>query len=118
MLALSKSGVPIISLPGEGYELSEAYFLPPLLFTPGEAQALSRSARLFTTLTKGALSTAAEHALAKIALVLPKQLRRVVNMLAATIAFITPSTPVDLNDNRLSIIQAAIQVQRDEHRSS
>ncbi len=44
---------------GTGYELSEVYFLPPLLFTATEAQALS-------------LSADAERALAKISLVLPK----------------------------------------------
>ena len=41
MAALMEMGVPIISLPGEGYELEPGYFLPPLLFTPPEAQALS-----------------------------------------------------------------------------
>lgn len=35
--ALSEGGVPIVSLPGAGYELAEGYMLPPLLFTPAEA---------------------------------------------------------------------------------
>ena len=34
MAALSESGVPIVALPGAGYELVEGYYLPPLLFTP------------------------------------------------------------------------------------
>jgi predicted DNA-binding transcriptional regulator YafY len=97
--------------------LSEGYFLPPLLFTPTEAQALSLSARLFTTMTKGKLSQDAENALAKIALVLPKHLRDVVDMLTTTIGFIAPSSLVDLDDSRLSIIQAAIQEQHVVHLS-
>ena len=44
MAALSESGVPIVSTPGEGYELIEGYYLPPLLFTPSEAAALFLSA--------------------------------------------------------------------------
>jgi predicted DNA-binding transcriptional regulator YafY len=37
MLALLESGVPVISSPGKGYALDEAYFLPPLSFTADEA---------------------------------------------------------------------------------
>lgn len=37
MTALSEVGVPIVALPGEGYEPIEGYFLRPLVFTPDEA---------------------------------------------------------------------------------
>jgi predicted DNA-binding transcriptional regulator YafY len=37
MMALSESGVPLISMPGQGYSLVEGYFLPPLSFTTDEA---------------------------------------------------------------------------------
>src|SRR5690349_16536248 len=40
MQALSEAGVPIVSVPGQGYNLAPGYFLPPLAFTPGEATML------------------------------------------------------------------------------
>ena len=38
--ALTTAGVPIRSIPGMGYELSEGYFLPPIMFNEEEAVAL------------------------------------------------------------------------------
>src|SRR5438034_11136074 len=38
--ALSESGVPLLAVPGQGYELMEGYFLPPLSFTTAEASML------------------------------------------------------------------------------
>jgi len=40
MAALMEMGVPIVSLPGEGYEMMPGFYLPPLLFTPDEAGAV------------------------------------------------------------------------------
>src|SRR4051812_8791041 len=37
MLALAESGVPVVSVPGQGYSLVEGYFLPPLSFSTDEA---------------------------------------------------------------------------------
>lgn len=37
MQALLEAGVPVISVPGRGYSLSDDYFLPPLRFTVEEA---------------------------------------------------------------------------------
>ena len=39
-LALNEAGVPIISVPGQGYSLMPGYFLPPLRFNPEEAISL------------------------------------------------------------------------------
>ena len=41
MAALSESGVPVVALPGEGDQLAEGFYLPPLRFTPDEAAAPS-----------------------------------------------------------------------------
>lgn len=38
--ALSEAGVAIIGAPGQGYSLMEGYFLPPVHFTPEEAESL------------------------------------------------------------------------------
>lgn len=35
--ALSEAGIPIVSMMGQGYQLAEGYFLPPLAFTEDEA---------------------------------------------------------------------------------
>src|ERR1700693_442372 len=40
MLALGEAGVPIVSVPGQGYSLMKGYFLPPLSFTTDEATML------------------------------------------------------------------------------
>jgi predicted DNA-binding transcriptional regulator YafY len=37
MLALLESGVPVVSVPGQGYSLVEGYFLPPVRFSTDEA---------------------------------------------------------------------------------
>lgn len=51
--ALNQMGVPIVSLPGEGFELVEGYYLPPLMFTEKEAVALVLGSRLLTQHTVG-----------------------------------------------------------------
>ena len=37
--SLAEIGVPVVSIPGQGYSLVEGYFLPPVRFTPDEATA-------------------------------------------------------------------------------
>jgi predicted DNA-binding transcriptional regulator YafY len=54
--ALSEMGVPIVSLPGEGYELMEGFYLPSLIFTDDEAIALFLGARLLIQQAAGALT--------------------------------------------------------------
>ncbi|GGR26254.1 helix-turn-helix transcriptional regulator [Deinococcus ruber] len=41
VLALNEAGVPVLSVPGQGYRLMEGYFLPPLHFTLPEAVMLA-----------------------------------------------------------------------------
>ncbi|MCB0126930.1 MAG: HTH domain-containing protein, partial [Caldilineaceae bacterium] len=38
--ALYEVGVPLVGMPGEGYQLMPGYYLPPVMFNTGEAQAL------------------------------------------------------------------------------
>lgn len=75
MGALSESGVPVISLPGEGYELMEGFYLPPLLFTPAEASALFLGAQMLASHATGRLPASAQQALDKVAAILPQDLR-------------------------------------------
>jgi predicted DNA-binding transcriptional regulator YafY len=91
-------------LPGEGYELIEGFYLPPLIFTDNEAIALFLGARLLVQQAAGALTTDAEHALAKISVALPKETRQRVGSLTGIIGFIAPRnvliwTNPGFNDN-------------------
>ncbi len=112
MLALNQIGVPIVSLPGVGYELVEGYYLPPLLFSPSEASALFLSARMLMAHTAGRLSADAEGALAKIAVVLPGGMRQEAERLAETIEFVMPPVRFDADDTRLTTLQQAIKQRR------
>ena len=106
--ALSETGVPIVSLPGFGYELSPGFFLPPLVFTPDEASALSLGARLLAARAIGRLPQDATRALEKVSAVLPAAARSEVDRLSSVISFMTRGRPFDLDDPRLRLLQDAI----------
>jgi predicted DNA-binding transcriptional regulator YafY len=112
MTALSESGVPIVALPGAGYELVEGYYLPPLLFTPAEAAALFLGVQMLLAHTEGRTGADAERALAKVALVLPSMLRQNTERLASSIEFFMPRTRFDLDNPHLAASQQAIQERR------
>ena len=38
--SLEKAGVPIIAVEGKGYSLMQGYYIPPVMFTESEANAL------------------------------------------------------------------------------
>ncbi len=60
-------GAPVEGEAGLGYVLRSGFFMPPLMFTPVELEALVLGARWVQTLPDGELGTAARNALAKIA---------------------------------------------------
>lgn len=113
--ALSEMGVPIVSLPGEGYELMEGFYLPPLIFTDDEAMALFLGAKLLIQQAAGALTLKAEQALAKLAVALPQETRQRVEALIGIIGFITPPDRFNLDEPQLITLQQAIQQQRVIH---
>jgi predicted DNA-binding transcriptional regulator YafY len=112
MAALSESGVPIVALPGAGYELVEGYYLPPLLFTPDEAATLFLGMQMLLAHMEGRMSADAERALAKVALVLPARLREHTERLASSIEFFLPQMRFDLDDPHLATSQQAIRDRR------
>jgi predicted DNA-binding transcriptional regulator YafY len=67
MQTLIGLGAPIEAEAGLGYVLRPGFFLPPLMFTPIELEALVLGARWVQTLPDGELGAAARNALAKIA---------------------------------------------------
>jgi predicted DNA-binding transcriptional regulator YafY len=64
--ALCEAGVPVVSLPGQGYALTEGYFLPPLMFTGLEAGTLALGAEHMARTLGAPFRDAAESALAKL----------------------------------------------------
>jgi predicted DNA-binding transcriptional regulator YafY len=109
MSALNQMGIPLAALPGEGFELVEGYYLPPLMFTESEAVALLLGSRLLTQQSAGSLVQSADSALAKIKVALPEQVRARSEALTNIISFITPKAKFDLDDPQLLVIQNAIQ---------
>jgi predicted DNA-binding transcriptional regulator YafY len=115
MSALNQMGVPIASLPGEGFELVEGYYIPPLMFTKNEAVALLLGIRFLTQQAAGSMTQGAETALAKINVALPEQVRVKAESLTNIISFMTPKAKFNLDDPQLLLIQKAIQEKRVLH---
>lgn len=68
-------GAPIDGEAGVGYMLKPGFFLPPLMFSAEELEALVLGARWVETQPDDGLSAAARNALAKIATASPEDLR-------------------------------------------
>ena len=116
--ALSEAGVPVVSRPGEGYELAAGYFLPPLVFSTAEATALVLGARLLASRTTGGTPVAADRAIAKIVTVLPESVRGEVERQTGPVRFVRPlppDAPVDLDDPRLAALRRAAVEHRVVH---
>lgn len=74
--ALQAMGAEIDGEPGVGYVLRPGFLLPPLMFSEEEIEALTLGAQWVAQRTDQALSGAARNAIAKIAAVLPEDLKR------------------------------------------
>lgn len=72
---LLKSGVPIDGEAGVGYRLRADFDLPPLMFNRHEIEALVVGARMVESWAGPGLATAARSAMAKIATVVPGDVR-------------------------------------------
>jgi len=115
MSALNQMGVPISALPGEGFELVEGYYIPPLMFNENEAIALLLGSRLLAQQAAGSVTQSADSALAKIKVALPEQVRVKSEALTNIIGFVTPKAKFNLDDPQLLLIQKAIQEKRVIH---
>ncbi len=73
--ALKDLGAPVEGEAGVGYILRPGYFLPPLMFTREELEALVLGARWVKTQPDEGLSDAAQNAIGKIAAAAPSDLR-------------------------------------------
>src|SRR5947207_15723481 len=87
--ALCEAGVPLISIPGQGYSLMKGYFLPPLSFTTDEATMLLLGSDFMARSFDAQYRSAALSASRKIENVLPEKLREEVHYLQSSIRFVT-----------------------------
>lgn len=108
VLALMESGVPIVSVPGQGYSLVEGYFLPPLTFTTDEAIMLLLGTDFVGQNFDAQYRSAAQSASRKIVTVLSEALRHEVEYLESSIQFVVLNgtfAPETLQQLRRAIIQ-------------
>lgn len=93
MLSLSESGVPIISVPGRGYQLMPGYFLPPLHFTLEEASLLSFGLDAARGLFDAEYARAADTAAQKVRAALPESRRQDVDAVRQRVRLVESAAP-------------------------
>jgi predicted DNA-binding transcriptional regulator YafY len=106
---LKAQGAHIDGEAGVGYVLRPGFMLPPLMFSEEEIEALVLGSRWVSERADTPLGDAARNALAKIAAVLPDDLRA---SLDTTNLLIGPGKPIAAGDAGLSSIRAAIRTER------
>jgi predicted DNA-binding transcriptional regulator YafY len=107
--ALCEMGVPVVSVPGQGYSLVDGYFLPPLRFTTDEALMMLLGIDFVARSFDSEYRLAAESARRKIEGVLPDGLRREVQSLQESIRFVVLGDSCDaVSEESLQQIRRAI----------
>jgi predicted DNA-binding transcriptional regulator YafY len=106
---LKAQGAHIDGEAGVGYVLRPGFMLPPLMFSEEEIEALVLGSRWVSERADTPLGDAARNALAKIAAVLPEDLKA---SLDATNLLIGPGKPIAAGDAELPSIRAAIRTER------
>jgi predicted DNA-binding transcriptional regulator YafY len=107
--ALLESGVPVLSIPGIGYELMEGYSLPPLAFSADEASGLFLSGKMLLAHTTGRTARHTERAIERLALAMPKEVREQAESLTQAIGFFAPRERFDLEHPHLESLARAIR---------
>lgn len=106
---LQGQGAAIDGAPGLGYVLKPGFMLPPLMFSEEEIDALVLGSRWVAERADARLGRAARNALAKIAAVLPPDLRDDVDGSALLIGPVEPP-PADRID--VALVRQAIRARR------
>jgi predicted DNA-binding transcriptional regulator YafY len=107
--ALQAQGAGIGGEAGIGYILRPGFMLPPLMFAEDEIEALVLGSRWVADRADPALAAAARKGLAKIAAVLPANLR---DDLDASTLPVGPGEPLAAGDSELPTIRRAIKSER------
>lgn len=106
---LQRQGVPIEGEAGVGYRLGAGFDLPPLMFTPSEANALVASIRIAQAWLDPAMASDAEAALSKILSVLPAASRAAAESLPIYAPLIVRDAAVQA---KLQLLREAVQAKR------
>ncbi|MBI1214090.1 MAG: HTH domain-containing protein [Alphaproteobacteria bacterium] len=105
---LNGQGASIDGEPGVGYVLRPGFMLPPLMFSEDEIEALVLGSRWVSERGDAPLGKAARNALAKIAAVLPSDLRQGLD----SSTLIVPRKREAAGDAELTTIRQAIRTER------
>ena len=109
IVTLQAQGARIDGEPGLGYVLRPGFMLPPLMFSEDEIEALVLGSRWVADRGDSRLGAAARDALAKIAAVLPADLR---DELDTSTLLVGPGAPIAAGDAELASIRQAIRAER------
>lgn len=107
--ALCEAGVPVVSLPGQGYSLMEGYFLPPLSFSTDEATLLLLGSDFVAQHFDSQYQSAAKSASRKIEAVLSGKLRTEVREMQNSIALVPMSNGASENETLRKLRRAVIE---------
>ena len=105
---LQSQGACIDGAPGLGYVMKPGFTLPPLMFSADEVEALVLGSRWVADRGDGRLAAAARDALAKIAAVLPADLRHELDTSALIVG---PGEPITTGDVEVATIRQAIRME-------
>lgn len=108
--ALEESGVPVIGEAGSGYSIMEGYRLPPVMFSPEEANALLLAGKLAEKMTDASVQKHFDTALFKIKAVLRSTDKDNLDQLTDHIAVMRyrPITDGQDCDQYLAVLQRSI----------
>lgn len=107
--SLQAQGADIEGEPGVGYVLKPGFLLPPLMFSAEEIEALVLGTRWVADRADNHLSGAARNALARIAAVLPADLR---NELDTSPLLVGPGTRLPDDNIDVALLRKAIRMER------
>lgn len=107
---LQSQGAEITGEAGIGYVLRSGYFMPPLMFSQTEVEALILGMQWVSAFADQSLSKAADTALSKIREVLPKSIK---DGMGAVPLRVGPPASKQLREEDLSLLRKAI---RSEHK--
>jgi len=106
---LQAQGADIVGEAGVGYVLKPGFLLPPLMFSEEEIEALALGSRWVAERADDPLGGAARNALAKIAAVLPADLRE---GLEASSLIVGPGRAAEAEGVDLAVLRKAIRAER------
>ncbi|MBB6100125.1 putative DNA-binding transcriptional regulator YafY [Deinobacterium chartae] len=110
LLALSESGVPVVSAPGKGYRLMDGHFLPPLHLSAQEAVMLALGADVVRQAFDAEYAEAAASALKKLRSALPEERQDEVERLRRQVRMLPSLEPTE--EAVLRTLRAAVLGQR------